>query len=214
MNKSEHPYTKYHLSFKKKFKQLRNDERNNNRYDLSKIASKQNIFEKREIKNIDDMDNLVDDIIDKKLDYTVSKIDGCDLTKIKEDSSSFAIGNKDGEPLTEFDFIYISKEAIGDKNKKVEVITKNGDLRYFNVGREEIEECIGVGNLGAVGSNSISNDSSSIDSNAISYKDLKDELLTPIKGRTPLLYGGAKGGNNIKFGKNKKRKQKKFVSRI
>ena len=188
MNLKSIPYPRVHKTFKREFKSLRDWIRSTNRYDLKKITGKENMFESEKL--------------------TIRNIEGCDLTRIKENKSSFAIGDKDGNPITKFEFIYVSKEVVGRKNKLIEVITKDGDGKYFNVSKRVLNECegMGVGTIGGAAPSSSSNTETNGSGAEIQYSDVKDEILTPIKGKVPLLYGGAKN--------DAKRKNKKYVSRI
>ena len=198
MNLKSTPYPRVHKTFKREFKALRDWIRSTNRYDLKKITGKENMFESEKKDG---------ERSDRKL--TIRNIEGCDLTRIKENKSSFAIGDKDGNPITKFEFIYVSKEVVGRKNKLIEVITKDGDGKYFNVSKRVLNECDGMG-VGTIGGAAPSSSSSNTETNGsgaeIQYSDVKDEILTPIKGKVPLLYGGVKN--------DAKRKNKKYVSRI
>jgi len=190
MSKTTSPYPRVHAAFKKEFKKLRDFIRSTNRYDLKKIRGKLNIFEDTEHFVDSDNEENMKEIEYDNPHYSVREIEGCNLTRVKEDKSSFAIGDENGIPITPFDYIWVSKEATGDKELLIEVITKGGDARYFSVDRRKLDECMGVGSVGIGNVGSQSNASGA----EIQYSDVGKEILIPVRGRVPLLYGAARGG--------------------
>ena len=234
---SDNPYARAHKLFKKEFKAFRDYVRGTNRYDLKKLVGRKCIVERMEDNEdlekdyskelgrdgvesefFKDSDNEseVAELEKDNPHYSFSTIDGCELTRVKEDSSSYAIGDSDGRPITDFDFIYVAKEAEGDKHKTIEVITKDGDAKRFSVERETVEECMGVAALGGGGSTSEGGGTTTptsdtcqgigVENGAIKYADVQKELLTPTKERMCFLYGAAKGRNR-KWGRRIKRRK-------
>ena len=203
MSNTISPYPRVHSTFKKEFKKLRDFIRSTNRYDLKKIDGKLNAFEDTEHFTDSDNEENMREIEDGNPHYSVSDIDGCGLTKVKEDKSSFAIGDENGVPITPFEFIWVSNEATGGKELLVEVITKGGDARYFSVDRRKLDECIGLGGadasgaIGVGGADAVATDAVQPQNPGgaeIQYSEVGKEILVPVRGRVPLLYGAARGG--------------------
>ena len=83
------------------------------------------------------------------LPYT--DIEGTSLTRVKEDKASYAIGDSKGNPITDFDFVFVSLHVRGDDDPKIEVITKEGEARWFDVNEHILLECGGAAVGGMAG---------------------------------------------------------------
>ena len=171
-------------------RKVQSDANRQNPYYLKKIMGKYNIFES--VKNFRNDEGM-----------SCKRIAGTKLCRIKQKLASYAIGNHKGEPITGFDFVFVSNEAIGAENPMVEVITKDGESKFFDVNSLKIEESagMGVGTLGGVSATgsvapstiaSKTIDSfSGNDADAIHYDDkgIGEEILTPLKNNITFIGG-------------------------
>lgn len=121
-------YSSIHSAFRKKMRNIQKREHAQNPYTLKKMVG-------RFLYEADD--NHIDTLPFKR-------IEGTDLSRVKEDTASYAIGDKDGNPITDFDFVYVSSQIYGDKDRKIEVITKDGESRFFDVDEMTLIECGGA----------------------------------------------------------------------
>jgi hypothetical protein len=128
MQKKPREYNEYLSKFKREMAKVQKDEIKSNRYRLGKIIGKLNIF--TESKDDDD----------KTEDYKVAKIKGSQYTRLKNNDDMYAIGDSDGKPITDFDFVYVSRNSLGENDKVIEVITKSGKNKYFVIDSETIED--------------------------------------------------------------------------
>lgn len=110
--------------FKKKMAAVQKAEIRQNRYTLGKIVGKLNVFNESE----EDGEEL-----------KTSRIGGCDLTRLKDSDGMYAIGDSEGKQLTDFDFVYVSTDCLGEEEPVIEVITKSGRNKYFVVKTGETE---------------------------------------------------------------------------
>lgn len=114
--------------FRKKMAAVQRAEIGQNPYTLGKIVGKLNVFSESE-----------DDKDEKDDEYRSVCIKGCDLTRLKDSDGMYAIGDSDNNPITDFDFVYITRTCLGESDPVVEMITKSGKNRYFRVSSGEIE---------------------------------------------------------------------------
>ncbi len=110
--------------FRKKMAAVQRAEIRQNRYTLGKIVGKLNVFNESE-----------EDGGDPK----TTRINGCGLTRLKDSDGMYAIGDSDGKQLTDFDFVYVSTDCLGEEEPVIEVITKSGKNKYFVVKTGETE---------------------------------------------------------------------------
>jgi hypothetical protein len=127
MQKTPREYNEYLSKFKREMAKIQKDEIKSNRYRLGNIIGKRNIF--TESKDDDGTD-----------EYKVAKIKGSQYTRLKNNDDMYAIGDSDGKPITDFDFVYVSRNSLGENDKVIEVITKSGKNKYFVIDSETIED--------------------------------------------------------------------------
>ena len=128
MSKKPREYNEYLSRFKREMANVQKDEIKSNRYRLGKIIGKLNLF-------IESKDND-----DKTEDYKVAKIKRSSYTRLKNNDDMYAIGDSDGKPITDFDFVYVSRNSLGENDKVIEVITKSGKNKYFVIDSETLED--------------------------------------------------------------------------
>ena len=127
MQKKPREYNEYLSKFKREMAKVQKDEIKSNRYRLGNIIGKLNIF--TESKDYDGTN-----------EYKVAKIKGSSYTRLKNDDDIYAIGDSNGKPITGFDFVYVSRNSLGENDKVIEVIAKSGKNKYFVIDSETIED--------------------------------------------------------------------------
>lgn len=189
-----------HQLFKKELRAYHDSINSTNRYNLSKIAGKLNVFESEE----DDITYKVD-----------RKIPNTGLT-VLERGGIYAIGNMDGSPLTDFKYQFI-EGCLGEHNKIVRCITDNGEIEDFSVESETIVEDAAGGNVASMattpttngfGVNDLSNSTGcdKKDYTEIDYSDVKNSLTIPFLcgARVVDIQNG-----RVKHKRNRKRRRNK-----
>lgn len=181
-------YNLHHKRFKKDMRAYNKSINDANKYNMKRITGKLNIFEgsSKSARRFSEDEEMVE------LDRTIP---GTDLVVLKKDKL-YAIGDADGNPLTDFDYIFI-EGVFGDKEKQITCITEYGDMKIFDVEEKmikesvSIHECdggIGVGTVavsdGGTGCADSSSDTNTSDSkHEIDYDDVKDGLILPFISR-------------------------------
>lgn len=113
--------------FRRKMAAVQRAEIRQNRYTLGKIIGKLNVFSESEADSDDD--NEIRSV----------RIKGSGLMRLRDSDGMYAIGDSGRNPITGFDFVYVSTNSLGDSDPVIEVITKSGKNKYFRVGSGEIE---------------------------------------------------------------------------
>lgn len=135
---AESNYNSRHADFRKRLRKYHDYINSTNRYSLQKIAGKLNVFES-------DSD---DELRPKERHYRVERrIPNTGLTVLKREDDFYAIGDSDGNQLTEFKYQFI-EGCLGDHDKVVRCVTDDGNIEDFSVETQRIVEDGGGGCAG------------------------------------------------------------------
>lgn len=105
--------------FRKEMSSLRKDEIEEKRRSVLKFFDSLKLLSESKKKREDE-------------EYAVSSIRDCNLTRLKGSDGFYAIGDSGGKPITGFDFVYVSRNSLGENDCLIEVITKSGRNEYYN----------------------------------------------------------------------------------
>lgn len=184
-----------HQEFKRNLRAYHDSINRKNRYNLAKIAGKLDVFESEdgELKT----ENGVTYEIDRKIPNTA-------LT-VLEKNGVYAIGDIDGNPLTEFKYSFI-EGCLGNHDKIVQCVTDDGEMENFSVESETIVEDASGGatggmqtaDIGGFGVTDNGCNGGDKDYTEIDYSNIEKQMMIPYLC----------GARVIDIGKRRKKKRR------
>lgn len=206
--KSKCDYNDRRQKFRKELRAYHDSINATNRYSLSKIVGKLNVFESDTEE--EDKKELEKEGADYEIDRRIPNTGLMVLVR----NDTYAIGDINGEPLTEFKYQFI-EGCLGEHNKIVRCITNDGEIEDFSVETETIvEDAMGAGDMGGVSVDGIGttdvgcggdgdNDN---DYSEINYNNVRNALMIPYLCGARVVD---KGNWNKKRKKRRKRKSRR-----
>lgn len=175
---------KRHQNFKKELRAYHDSINRRNRYNLPRIIGKLNMFEA-----------INDNEKNMELSYEIDrKIPNTGLTVLKR-RDIYAIGDYDGQPLTDFKYQFI-EGCLGEHDKIIRCVTDDGKIEDFSVETETIvEDAMGGGfsvgsatqsvqpQVAGIGINDISvsgKNNKNDDYHEIDYSKVREQLQIPF----------------------------------